>query len=109
MLRRSIAVNSQTPAQQYLQTVSRQIDAIRGDLPSLIKMAEKMAGLMLDGGELFNPAVNPYWPSEFGGRAGGFMGIRSKPGLALSAKNVAYFALPDPRHWKAEKDEKLKE
>src|SRR4051812_38568711 len=89
MLQRSTAVNLQTPAQEYLQTISGEIAKIRSGLPSLIAMGERMAGLMLEGGELFNPAVNPFWPSEFGGRAGGFMGIHSRPTLHLSAKNVA--------------------
>jgi hypothetical protein len=109
MLKQTNRIKVQAPAQQYLDVIAKEIERIREDLPALIGMGERMAELMLEGGELFNPPVNPYWPSEFGGRAGGFMGIRSRPGLAASPKNVAYFALPDPRHWKPEKDKTLQE
>src|SRR5439155_13320694 len=59
--------------------------------------------------ELYAPDVAKFWPSEFSGRAGGFMGIRSGPRVHESDRNVAYFALPYPRNWDASKDQALRQ
>src|SRR6266700_3690334 len=99
MLKQAMNVHVKSPATSYLNQIAQRIVAIRADVPRLIAMGEKMAALMLDGGELFTPDVAPYWPHEFGGRAGGFMGIRSGKELHRSPKNVAYFALPGAPDW----------
>jgi len=107
MLRQVSKVAMGSPAKTYLSFIARRIAAIRADVPRLTRMGEKMAGAMLDGGHLFNPPVAPYWPHEFGGRAGGFMGIRNEKDLHELAKNVAYFALPGAPDWNPHKDETL--
>jgi len=100
---------SQSPALGYLKLISTRFAAIRKDLPKLIVMGEKMAEAILEGGEnCLRLRWAPFWPNEFGGRAGGFMGVRTGDEWNRSAKNVAYFALPDARKWDAKKDEKLK-
>lgn len=99
-----------SPAVQYLKLISDRIAAARKDLPQLSKMGQKMADLLLAGGDLFTPDIAKFWPSEFGYRAGGLMGIRLPERVDLSnKKNVAYFALPHPSTgWEPKKDEKLK-
>ena len=97
-----------SPAQRYLELLHGRIRAIRRDIPSLVEMGEMMAGPMLAGGRFWVPKVARFWPSEFGGRAGGFMGMTRMPGERPSRKSdVVYIALPDPRHWDATKDETL--
>ena len=93
-----------SPSRHYLKLVCRQIEGIRRDLPHLIAMGEKMAGYLLDGGNICTPAVNPFWPPEFGGRAGGLMCIK---GSVDNGKDVAYFALSDPRKSDPAKNEAL--
>src|SRR5216117_77722 len=99
MLRQVTKVPTKSPALRYLELITQRIRAIEEDVPTLARMGEKMAQPMLDGGELFTPDVAGYWPHEFGERAGGFMGIRSRPGLEKVAGNVAYFSLPDALRW----------
>ena len=97
-----------TPAEQHLELVHGRIRAIRRDIPSLVEMGEKMARPMLAGGRFFTPKVARFWPSEFGGRAGGFMGMTRQPGLHPTRKtDVAYVALPDPRTWDPKKEAAL--
>lgn len=111
MLRNNSAAavtSKQSPALQYLSLISGRLAAIRKDVPQLIKMGQRMADLLLAGGDLFTPDIARFWPSEFGGRAGGLMGIRTPDRLRRSKNNVAYFALPHPRHWDPKRDEKLK-
>jgi hypothetical protein len=68
-----------------------------------------MARRALAGGDLFPPAISPFWPREFSGRAGGLMGIRGPDWQPQSKKDMAYFAVPDPRRWDARKDERLRQ
>src|SRR5437764_1300016 len=82
---------------EYLSLVGKRIEQIHHDVPQLTAMGSKMAELLLAGGELYAPDVAKFWPSEFGGRAGGFMGIRNGAKVHESERNVAYFALPHPR------------
>lgn len=99
---------AQCPAGRYLELIHGRIRAIRRDLPSLVEMGEKMADPLLKGGRFFLPSVAPFWPSEFGGRAGGFMGLTRMPGVHPTRKtDLAYVALPDPARWDAAKDKAL--
>jgi len=93
-----------SPSQRYLKSVRKHIEGIRMDLPHLIAMGEKMAGYLLAGGDIFTPAVNPFWPSEFGGRAGGLMCIKGK---VDNRRDVAYFALNNPHKSDPAKNEQL--
>ena len=43
---------------------------------------------LLAGGNLFTPDLGTYWPSEFGGRAGGLMGLKPSNYVATSANDV---------------------
>jgi len=92
------------PSQRYLKLVRKHIADIRKDMPQLIAMGEKMAGYLLKGGNLFPAKVNPFWVPEFSSRAGGLMNLT---GSADNAKDVAYFALLDPRKGDAAKNEEL--
>jgi hypothetical protein len=96
-----------TPAQRYLRLVRKHMAAIRRDLPRLVDMGERMAEPLLGGGNLFAPSVAGWWCSEFGGRAGGLMGIKWSNYVPRSGKDVAFFALPDPRRWNAAEDKTL--
>lgn len=107
MSRQASSVAPKAPALQYLDLVGRRIIAIRRDVPHLIEMGEQMAGRLLAGGEMFTPAVAKFWPSEFGGRAGGLMGLRPSGYVPKSANDVAYFALPDPHRWDPRQDKEL--
>lgn len=109
MLKTNAAVAKASPALKYLSLVAERIEAIRADVPKLVKMGERMAGLLLAGGDIFTPDVAKFWPSEFGSRAGGMMGIRSADRIDPKKKNnVAYFALPASKEWEPKNDEKLK-
>ncbi|MBN2584815.1 MAG: hypothetical protein JXL80_17255 [Planctomycetes bacterium] len=109
MAKRSAAsAGAASPAARYLDLVQSRVRSIRADIPHLTTVGEKMAAPMLAGGRLFTPSVAKFWPSEIGGRAGGFMGIVREPGLRPSKKtDVAYIALPGPRGYDPRKDEKL--
>lgn len=93
-----------SPAIQYLKLIQKRIKAARDDLSHLTRLGEKMAGHLLRGGNLFNPPVATWWPSEFGGRAGGLMGLKSPRYVPVSKDDVAYFTTPDPRFWKPRED-----
>jgi hypothetical protein len=109
MLKKNAAVAKVGPALQYLSLVAERIEAIRADVPKLTKVGERMAELLLAGGDIYTPDVAKFWPSEFGFRAGGMMGIRSADRIdPKNRNNVAYFALPASREWDPKKDEKLK-
>ena len=96
------------PAGRYLDLVGGRMRAIRRDLPALVDLGEKMAAPMLRGGRFFIPTVARFWPSEFGGRAGGFMGMTRLPDVNPTRKtDVAYIALPDPARWKPAEDKAL--
>jgi hypothetical protein len=104
---KSSAAN-RSPAKRYLELIHGRIRAIRRDIPSLIDMGEKMAAPMLAGGRFFIPKVAGFWPREFGGRAGGLMGMTRRPGLHPSrTTDVAYVTLPNPRTWDPKKDAAL--
>ncbi|HEY3322957.1 MAG TPA: hypothetical protein VGP72_21055 [Planctomycetota bacterium] len=96
-----------TPALQFIGLAKKRLAAIRRDVPKLTELGEKMAAPLLEGGDLFPQPVAKFWPSEFSYRAGGMMGLRhttpSKP------KDVAYFAIPDPRRWKPAEDKTLQQ
>ena len=96
------------PAERYLRLVRRSLAAIRRDVPSLVDLGQAMARPILAGGDLVPSPVAKFWPSEFSGRAGGLMGIRYPSYVPRSRKDVAYFALPDPRRWDPAKDETLR-
>ena len=55
----------------YLDLIAARINTVRRDVPRLTSLGEKMAASLLEGGALCTPALGTYWPSEFGGRAGG--------------------------------------
>ncbi len=97
-------VEALSPSQRYLELVRKHIEGIREDMPHLIATGEKMAGYLLNGGDICTPAVNPFWPPEFGSRAGGLMCIK---GNVDNSKDVAYFALKDPRKSDPAKNEEL--
>ena len=83
---------------QYLELIQQRITGIRADLPLLVELGEAMAAPLLRGGSLFAPQIGTYWPSEFGGRAGGLMGLKpAATHVAQSADDVAFTTLPDPR------------
>jgi hypothetical protein len=90
-----------TPATEYLDVISQRIGGIRREVPKLTEMGEQMAGHLLAGGNIFVPAVSPYWASEFTGRAGGLMGIATGdyagPYVPTSDNDVAFTTLP--RKW----------
>src|SRR5436190_16616670 len=86
------------PALRYLALIRHRIDRIRADVPRLIELGERMAAPLLAGGNLFTPQLGTYWPSEFGGRAGGLMGLRQADYVASSKNDVAFTTLPDTRH-----------
>ncbi|MEA2709352.1 MAG: hypothetical protein QOF78_1953 [Phycisphaerales bacterium] len=86
------------PSQNYLQLVGERIQHIRADLPHLIDLGQRMALPLLKGdGHLFTPQIGTYWPSEFGSRAGGLMGLKPANYVAELENDVAYTTLPDPR------------
>jgi hypothetical protein len=97
---------SKSPAISYLNLIRNRIAAIRREVPALVEFGERMAAPMLAGGDMATAAIAKWWPSEFGGRAGGLMGLRWQQALK-GKKDVMYFATPDPRTWDAAKDEKL--
>src|SRR5213080_182380 len=95
------------PAMKYLALIEQRIAAIREDLPRLAALGEKMARPLLEGGSIFTPRIGTFWPSEFGSRAGGLMGLRPHDYVAQSENDVAYTTLADPRRWKPREDEKF--
>jgi len=98
MKRMNGSTSSRTsPALAYLTDIARRIEKIRADLPRLSALGEAMAAPLLRGGEIFTPRVAAYWPSEFGGRAGGLMGVRGGDYAPTSKNDVGYFAVP--RRW----------
>jgi len=98
------ATPSRTPAQKFLDLIRTRIARVRRDHSKLTAMAQNMADLLLAGGNIFTPPVAPFWVTEFRSRAGGFMCLR---GSANRAKDIAYFALPDPRNWDPRRDQTL--
>jgi hypothetical protein len=92
---------------QYVALIRKQMAAIRKDLPVLIRLGERMARLILEGGNLFPAAVAEFWPNEFTHRAGGLMGINASNYEATSERDVAFFALPGKASWDPARDEKL--
>ena len=111
------ATDVQSPAQRYLDEVARHLERIRADVPGLSRFGHDMAQPLLAGGDISAARVAAWWPREFGGRAGGLMGLRgrrrgrSAPGgtqaQAGSDNDVAYIATPDPRKWNPADDENL--
>src|SRR5439155_19030746 len=89
---------------RYLDLIGGRIEQIRRDVPRLTALGERMAEPLVAGGGLFTPDLGTYWPSEFGGRAGGLMGIKPANYLATSEHDVAFTTLPDPRTWKPQDD-----
>ena len=101
------AAQPASPATRYLQLIARRILAIRRDIPHLVDLGQRMADLLVKGGQLCAPGMAPFWPSECCCRAGGMMGIqRAYP---QSRKDIACFALPDPRRWNAAEDKGLQQ
>lgn len=90
----------QRPAGRFLSLVSERIAAAQRDLPHLTSIGESMATSLLAGGSLFTPKLGTYWPSEFGGRAGGLMGLKPPDYVPQSENDVAFTTLPDARRWK---------
>jgi hypothetical protein len=97
-------VRESAPAMQYLNLIGQRIAAMREDLGRLADLGERMARPLLAGGGLFAPRIGTYWPSEFGGRAGGLMGLKPSDYLAQSSNDVAFTTLPDARRWKPADD-----
>lgn len=105
---RGASGGAQSPAGRYLELAAGRLRAIRRDLPALSELGERMARPLLAGGRLFAPRVADFWPREFSGRAGGFMGItRSKVGRPTRKTDVVYVALPMPGKWDPRKDAAL--
>ena len=88
----------------YLELTQGRLQQFRADVPKLIELGEKMARPLLAGGGLFTPSIGTYWPSEFGGRAGGLMGLKPSHYVAQNENDVAFTTLPDKRRWKASED-----
>ena len=102
-------VSNCTPALLYLEEIARHIAAIRKDMRHFVRLGHRMAKPLLAGGNLYAVPVAPYFPSEFCGRAGGLMGVRYYREPLQNKNDVALFALPDPRFWRAGEDAKLRE
>src|SRR4051812_4634112 len=98
-------MSSNSPSLKYLQLIGQRIEQIRADVPKLTALGETMAKPLLAGGSLFTPQIGTYWPSEFGGRSGGLMGLKPATYLAESSNDVAFTTLPDHRTWKRDDDE----
>jgi|GEM_PF-2488123 len=96
-----------TPAATYLNLIRRSLAGIRRDLPTIIDMAERMAGHLLAGGQYYTPPIAAWWPHEHTGRAGGLMGLRSHCAPPIGRRDVALITAPDIRRWDAAKDETL--
>ena len=92
------------PTMNYLQIIQPSIERVTRDVPKLTALGELMAGSLLDGGQLFTPQIGTYWPSEFGYRAGGLMGLEAPTYMARSERDVAFTTLPDARKWKPKDD-----
>ena len=94
---------------RYLELIKTRFAGVRRDVPRLIELGEHMAEPLLRGGSLFAPQVGTFWPTEFGNRAGGLMGLKpSATYLAQSEDDVAFTTLPDPRRSKLREDERWK-
>ncbi len=91
------SLSAKTPVMSYLQLVRKSLARVRHDVPALAALGEKMAQNLLAGGEIYSSPVCPFWPHEFGGRAGGLMGIRH--GTPEKKNDVAFFCVPDRRNW----------
>jgi hypothetical protein len=91
---------------RYLELIRQRIAAIRADLPRLISLGDAMAAPLLRGGALFTPQVGTFWPTEFGHRAGGLMGLKPPAYVAQGADDVAFTTLPDPRRRNLRDDER---
>jgi hypothetical protein len=92
------------PANPYLNLISNSLRSMRADVPRLTELGERMAEPLLRGGGLFTPQIGTFWPSEFGGRAGGLMGLKPSDYVAQSPHDVAFTTLPDSRRWKPKED-----
>ena len=101
-------MTADTPASRYLQLIRASLDSIKQDVPRLTAIGEHMADHLVRGGNLFTPQIGTYWPSEFGGRAGGLMGLKPSDYLATSENDVAFTTLPDPRRTKLADDARWK-
>src|SRR5438270_13997037 len=95
---------SSQPAARYFDLIRQRIQRVRADVPKLIATGERMADALLAGGSLYTPQIGTYWPSEFGGRAGGIMGLKPATYVARSPNDVAFTTLPDPRAWNPKED-----
>lgn len=93
-------------AAEYLHLAGEALAAGRAAVPALAALGERMAEPLLAGGDMFIPAIAEFWPHEFCYRAGGLMGLRQSA-KAQNERDVAYIALPDPRHWDPAGDEAL--
>src|SRR3954471_10245514 len=89
---------------KYLDLIAGRIEGIRRDVPKLTALGEAMAQRLLAGGSLFTPDLGTYWPSEFGGRPGGLMGLKPPNFIAQSQNDVAFTTLPDRRRWNPRDD-----
>jgi len=90
------------PAVQFLSLARRRLEAVTADLARLTALGEKMASLLLSGGDLCAPPLT-YWRSEFGGRAGGLMGMKRHE-APRAADDVALFTLPQSPTWRPKQD-----
>ena len=107
-MKKQSPVSASSPAAVYLKQIARRIAAIRAEIPRFSDLGQRMAKPLLAGGEIFAATIAPYLPSEICGRAGGLMGIRGSQSGTPGNKDIAYFALPDPRFWKPDEDDALK-
>jgi hypothetical protein len=108
-MKRQFPVSDSSPAAIYLKQIRRRIDAIRAQIPHFTDLGKRMAKPLLAGGSLFAASIAPYFPSEFCGRAGGLMGVKTSHDGTPGKRDIAYFALPDPRFWKPGEDDALRE
>ena len=91
----------------YLRQARDRLAKLEKSISKLAAMGQKMAEPLLAGGALFTPPTTSWFGSEYGGRAGGFMGLHSADYVPKNDGDVAFFALPDPRRSSASTQELL--
>ena len=96
-----------SPSSVFLSLVREQLATIRRQLPSMIKLGEKMAGRLLAGGRIWPLPIAEYWRGEFIGRAGGLMSIFDTKHVPQGEAETFYFALPKRPGYEVSKDELL--
>ncbi len=81
----------------YLHQARERLERLKISIDQMVDMGRKMARPLLAGGALFTPPTTSWFGKEYGGRAGGFMGLHDANDVPQSDRDVAFLALPDPR------------